>query len=97
MQRYQVEVERLNAIVREIDLALKANIPQYPGQVMDKTGEAEKRKARERCVMTIQFLNADLKAHTETYEATRKRLQVEKAHWFGECRQETDPVPGRIA
>ena len=82
MDRYQAEVDRLQAIVREIDQALKATIPTYPGQVIDKSGEAEKKKARERCMVTAQALHTDLKAHTEAYEGTRKRLQNEKLHWF---------------
>lgn len=82
MERYQNEVDRLNGIVREIDAALRATVPTYPGQLIDKAGEAEKKKARDRCMQTIQDLNAELKAHTEAYEATRKRLSAEKANWF---------------
>lgn len=82
MERYQSEVDRLNGIVRELDTALRATAPSYPGQLIDKAGEAEKKKARDRCMQTIQELNAELKAHTEAYEATRKRLSVEKSHWF---------------
>ena len=82
MDRYQVEVDRLQGIVREIDQSLKTSIPTYPGQVIDKASETEKKKARERCMITAQALHADLKAHTEAYEGTRKRLQNEKLHWF---------------
>lgn len=82
MERYQNEVDRLNGIVRELDSALRATVPSYPGQLIDKAGEAEKKKARDRCMQTIQELNTELKAHTEAYEATRKRLSTEKAHWF---------------
>jgi THO complex subunit 2 len=82
MARYQTEVERLNSIIREIDMALKSTIPSYPGQLVDKTLEGEKKRARERLLVQIQALNSDLKAHTEAYETTRKRLNVEKAHWF---------------
>jgi septal ring factor EnvC (AmiA/AmiB activator) len=45
----------------------------------------EKKKNRERIMVQVQALNADLKAHTEAYDATRKRLQVEKTHWFSAC------------
>ena len=82
MERYQTEVDRLNGIVRELDSALRVAAPTYPGQLIDKAGEADKRKARERCMQTIQALNTELKAHTEAYEATRKRFQSEKEHWF---------------
>lgn len=82
MERYQNEVDRLNAIVREIDASLKMSVPTFPGQIVDKAGEAEKKRARERCMQAIQALNAELKAHTEAYEATRKRLSSEKMHWF---------------
>ena len=82
MERYQSEVDRLNGIVRELDAGLRATVPSYPGQLIDKAGEAEKKKARDRCMQTIQELNAELKAHTEAYEATRKRLSAEKSHWF---------------
>ena len=86
MARYQTEVDRLNAIVRELDASLKSSIPSYPGQMVDKAAEAEKKRARERLLVQIQALNADLKAHTEAYEITRKRLNTEKAHWFRKYR-----------
>lgn len=82
MPRYMTEVERLNTIIREIDASLKSSAPSYPGQLVDRVGEMEKKKNRERIMVQVQALNADLKAHTEAYDATRKRLQVEKTHWF---------------
>lgn len=86
MSRYMAEVERLNTIIREIDASLKVSAPSYPGQLVDRVAEVEKKKSRERIMVQVQALNADLKAHTEAYDATRKRLQVEKIHWFSACR-----------
>jgi THO complex subunit 2 len=86
MERYQTEVDRLNGIVRELDATIRAAVvPSFPGQPVDKAAEAEAKRARDRCMQTIQALNTELKAHTEAYEATRKRLSAEKAHWFSKC------------
>lgn len=82
MARYQAEVDRLNGLIREIDGALKSTLPNYPGHLVDKAAEAEKKSTRERLLGQVNALNADLKAHTEAYDATRKRLAAEKAHWF---------------
>lgn len=85
MERYQNEVDRLNGLVRELDATIRTAVPSFPGQVVDKAAEAEAKRARDRCMQTIQALNAELKAHTEAYEATRKRLTTEKGHWFSKC------------
>lgn len=84
-KRYLAEADRLNAIVRELDQALRVpSLPAYPGQVVDRAAEAEKKKAKERCLAVADALLADMKAHAEAFEATKKRLQLEKMHWFSE-------------
>lgn len=85
MARYQAEVDRLNGLIREIDMALKSSLPTYPGHLVDRAAESERKSSRERLFSQVQALNADLKAHTEAYDLTRKRLSAEKAHWFRKC------------
>lgn len=93
MERYQNEVDRLKGIVRELDASIRAAVPTFPGQLVDKAAEAEAKRAQDRCMQTIQALNAELKVHTVAYEATRKRLLLEKNHWFSESSCEISPLP----
>lgn len=89
MERYQNEVDRLKGIVRELDAVIRAAVPSFPGQLVDKAAEAEAKRAQDRCMQTIQALNSELKLHTVAYEATRKRLLAEKNQWFSkhQCSQ----------
>lgn len=80
LERYESEIARLNATIRDLDAASRA--PLYPGQVVDRAAESDRRRARERCVAVIQSLNIDLQANTTALSNTRKRLAQEKAHWF---------------
>jgi len=80
-KRYLAESDRLKGIVREIDQSLKA-LPAFPGQVMDRSSDTEKKRARERCTTVADALTSDMKIHAEIYDATKKRLQSEKMHWF---------------
>lgn len=80
ISRYEEEIKRLNGLVRETEASLR--VPTYPGQVLDRAAETDKRKSLERLVNVIGDLNSDLQANTEVYEATRRRINQEKAHWF---------------
>lgn len=69
MERYQHELDRLKQAVQHVDTAT------------DMT-ESLKTSARVRLQESISQLQAELKEQTLAHQATRRRLQTEKAHWF---------------
>ncbi|SJX65137.1 related to RLR1-Subunit of the THO complex [Sporisorium reilianum f. sp. reilianum] len=62
IERYQQEVKRLNALVRETTLE----------------------DQRKRLQDNVSQLNAEMKDQMKSHEVTRKRLMVEKEHWFSD-------------
>lgn len=47
--------------------------------------ESAKSAARERYTQALETLSAEMKEQVSAHQATRRRLAIEKEHWFGEC------------
>ena len=69
MERYQQELSRLRQSIQDVDAAADLS-------------ESLKKSARVRLQESIAHLTTELKEQTLAYQATRRRLQAEKVHWF---------------
>ncbi|PWN50468.1 hypothetical protein IE53DRAFT_93433 [Violaceomyces palustris] len=69
-ERYQQEVKRIQQMIREVE-STEAN-------------EKIRSQTRQRHLETIAQLNAELKEQTLAHQTTRRRLNAEKDHWFGD-------------
>ena len=79
MERYQQEMARLGQALRDVDGAADLS-------------ESLKKSARVRLQENVAQLTAELKAQTLSHQATRRRLQAERDHWFA-----PDVDRGRLA
>lgn len=79
MERYQHEMARLRQSLRDVDGAVDLS-------------DSLKKSARVRLQENVAQLTAELKAQTLSHQATRRRLQAERDHWFA-----PDVHRGRLA